>query len=611
MKLNGFLILLSINIILLFTPLYGQSETVDSSAAAAVKIGWIANPAITEINDAFRDNTLQLIDNGAASIIITGKLTEHTSLKEFAALKKFVKELSVPVKILPSYSDLYSTPYSELNYNEYFDDRNFVYIKSNFSFVGINLLSPFSDSAGHFSPNQENLLNSETEDIKDSSLVFLFTNFSPARVDNWRNVEAAFNGKKLPVIFLNSTPKEISNQYYFIYPSEEESFYSIWVNDSSVVVENQNGDSLFNRAIPKNSDLLNTRKINPVFISKQPFVKKLWENRLASETTVAPLIYKGKYYVLRNDGLLTCFDGDGSEFYDYDLLADARVNPGIIDGYFIAATLQGDLFSLNAANGDQLQTIGFESPITTDLLLFEFPVKVKTMAEKTSGSKGVALFGNAEGKAFCYDVETFEKIWESGLSSSPLCGKPLYSKNQIFIEDGKTLFAVNVLNGALLWKWSSKTSGEKISGNVVEWKSEIFLTTSKGRLISLDKNLGTVNWETSKFNATGIGVAENGRLLYVKDADKKLILADIKNGKFKKSFPLNIGSADIENKVQNINRLTFTAGRYSLFRIKDNKKYSTVIESEKSPITFFKYLAKGKLLILNMDGTLALFKISE
>ncbi len=607
MKLYRKFFLFSINLLFLAIPLSAQSD----SASQTIHVAWIANPEINEITEDFRDKTLQLIDEGAQAIIITGKLTEHSSLKEFAALKKFIKELPVPVKVLPSYSDLYSNPYSELNYNEYFDDRNFLYIKDNISLLGLNLLSPFSDSFGHFSPNQENWLKSETEDIKDSSLVLLFTNFTPNQVDNWQNVEAALSMKRIPTIFLNSSPNEISNKYYFIYPNSSNSIYKISINNRSVVMKNITGDSIFVRNIPNDFPPLEMKKIPSVFQTRQLFVKKIWQNNIASTTTIATVIYKGRYYLLQNDGLLTCFDKDGSEFWDYDLLADVRVNPAIIDGFFVAATLQGDLFSLNASNGDQLQTIGFESPITTDLLLLEFPVKVQTMAAKTSGSNGVVIFGNAKGKLFCYDVETFEKVWETNLSENPLVGKILFSGNQVFVHSKKRLFAVDLLNGTLLWRWNPVNMNDEISGNPVQGKVNLFLTTDKGRIVSLDKKLGTINWKADQYRAIGLGVSSNGKFLYVKDADDKLILTEINSGKFKKSFPIKSGFNNITNEVQNQNELTFVSGKYSLFRIKNDKKFSEIISSVNSPITYFKYFGRNKLLMLNQDGVLALFEIYE
>ncbi len=610
MKSFKIVIIIFLQFLLFFNNFNAQNIDSQNSTDTEIVVGWITNPAINKISDDFKDKALQLIDDGATALIITGKLTANGTLDEFKQLKRFATNLSVPVKVLPSFSDLYSTPYSELNYNEYFDDRNFILVNNNFSLVGLNLLSSLNSFTGHFSPNAKDWLNDEIESLDDSTFFFLFSNFTPSQTDNWQTLEYALKGKRLPTIFVNSPPREISNRYYFIYTPLTRSFRLISIKNSKIIVKDLNGDLQFSQSIDRNIEPLNSIEIEPRFNAEQSFVKKIWQNNVESTTSISPVIYKNKFYLLQNDGLLTCFDEDGSTFWDYDLLADVRVNPGVIDGFFVAATLQGDLFSIRASNGEQLQTIGFETPVTTDLLLFEFPRKVNTMATKTSGSNGVVVFGDAKGNLFCYDIETFEKIWNNRIAHSPIKGKPIYSGNQIIFRTVKTIFSVNVLNGSLLWKWNLPSENEKFGGNILEDKNNLFLFSDKGNIYSLDKNLGTLNWNSAKYKTSGIGLSYNNEHIFIK-SNNKLILADKKECKFIKSFPVETEPTSFYNNIQSKNGLTFLGNRYKIFRIKDERKYSTIISSENSPVTYFKYFGKNKLLILNIDGTLALFEIDE
>ncbi len=611
MKLFRIFKLIFITFLFLSFTLIGQIILPDSSSSKTVTIGWISNPEIRQVTDEFKDQVLGLIDNHAEAIIITGKISFDSKPENFKSLYKFIRELPVPVKILPSYDDLYSTPYSELNFNEYFDDRNFIYLKDNIALIGMNMLEPFSKNDGHFKPDEQIWLKDELENLKDSASVFLFSNYTPGKINNWRKVENLFSDKFIPTIFLNNFPDEISNKFYFIYPMHSPEFYLTTLSESRIIVQDENMDSVFVRNFSSEIIQQVAFNKNEGIVSEQPFVKRIWMNDLQAETTIEPTIYNRRIYLVQNDGLLSCFDRDGSLFWDYDLLADVRVSPAIIDGYLVVSTLQGDLTSINASNGDQFQTIGFETPVTTGLLVFEFPEKVNTMVPKTSGSKGVVVFGDATGKIACYDIETFEKVWENQLSKTPLIGLPVHAKNQIFFLTEKSIYSVSVTKGTLLWSWSLDDPNEYFSPKITTDNSKIFLTTNSGKIISIDKTLGKKDWISEKYKAASLQISQNGKYLLIKEKDVKFDIAKIESAKFVKSFPIDLTGNVVCNNIENSNHRIFVAGEYSLYRINQNQKYSTIISSKFSRIVSFKTFGKNKLLILNSDGKLALFSINE
>ncbi len=591
--------------------LFGQNISANNSSESTVTIGWICNPRINRVTDDFKDQVLGLIDNNAEAIIITGKISSDSKTENFKSLYKFIRELSIPVKILPSFDDLYSTPYSELNFNEYFDDRNFIYINDNIALIGVNMLEPFTKNEGHYKPNEQTWIKDELENLRDSSFVFLFSNYTPSKVNNWRKFENTLTNKFLPTIFLNNFPEEISNKYYFIYPTHQPGYYLTTFSKSQVFVQDENLDTIFVQNISSEIIKTDSTVSSGEISSVQPFVKRVWENDLETETLIKPVIYNNRIYLVQNDGLLTCFDKDGAVFWDYDLLADVRVSPAIIDGYLVVSTLQGDLTSINASNGDQFQSIGFETPVTTDLSVFEFPAKVNTMVPKTSGSKGVVVFGDASGKIACYDIETFEKVWENQLTHEPLIGLPVRSQNQIFFLTKNKLYSVSVTKGTLLWSWSLENANDYFNSKITINNSKIFLTTSNGTIISIDKILGKKDWISEKYKAASVQTSDNGKFLLIKENNNKFDIAKIQTGKFVKSFPLDFTGNVICDDIENYNHKIFVAGEYAIYRINKNQKYSTIVRSQNSRIVSFRIIKGNHLLILNSDGKLALFSITE
>jgi hypothetical protein len=141
--------------------------------------------------------------------------------------------------------------------------------------------------------------------------------------------------------------------------------------------------------------------------------------------------------------------------------------------------------------------------------------------------------------------------------------------------------------------------------------SKIFLTTNSGKIISIDKTLGKKDWISEKYKAASLQISQNGKYLLIKEKDVKFDIAKIESAKFVKSFPIDLTGNVVCNNIENSNHRIFVAGEYSLYRINQNQKYSTIISSKFSRIVSFKTFGKNKLLILNSDGKLALFSINE
>ena len=78
-------------------------------------------------------------------------------------------------------------------------------------------------------------------------------------------------------------------------------------------------------------------------------------------------------------------------------------NPIIEKDLAIAATNEGELFTININTGDLFQVIGIGETITSDIALVD--IEYKSM-----NTKGIC-FGTAEGNFYCYELYSLELIW--------------------------------------------------------------------------------------------------------------------------------------------------------------------------------------------------------
>ncbi len=559
-----------------------------------IKFAWFANPKLDSAGSDFIAELNALETEGAAFVLLTGKITSGKNI--FTSLKKAIDRVDFPVKVLPTNSDLSDFETSASFYDN-FEEKRFLLKKGNSLFIGLSSQNAFAPEVGLFAREDLLWLEDELQSLPDSLQVFLFTDFQPSEIVNFYEFERLLKNDFFETVFLPEKPKGISTKYYFIYPNGENAEAKCFLTSRSISVRFEGGKEFvqhFKKPV--------ARQVEPkveLFSLNDEKLKELWRQSVSSSLFAKALIYKGRIYTAQNDGLLSCFERDGSLLWDYDLFGDVKFAPVAMDGYVIAATLQGDLILLNALSGDALQTIGFENAITSPLLVFEYKWEVNTMSPKTSGSKAAVVFGSADGVLRCYDAETLEKIWETKVGNFAL-SNPLYqSGNQIFTVAGKSLLAFDKKNGALLWR---KRFAEKPVGEIAVGRADIFVIAER-KIYSIDGKLGNENWVVKKVTPRKISLSRNRKTLYVINTKGNLVLLESYSGKFKKSFPLKLKGKRYE--IFALGKTLFVAGREKVYRINKRGRYTEILAS-KIPLSSATPFGKKEILFANINGDVIL-----
>ncbi len=394
----------------------------------------------------------------------------------------------------------------------------------------------------------------------------------------------------------------ISDKYYFVYPLDNKNKYDIFLNPQTLTVKSD-GNVIFEQNFKKRLSATNENETDLFRLENQK-LREIWTQAINASVYFKPLIYKGKIYIAQNDGLLTCFDSQGSALWDYDLFGDAAASPVARDGFLLAATLQGDLASLNALNGDALQTVGLESAVTTNLFPFSYKWKIETMAPKKSGSDAAVVYGNAAGEVVCRDVETLEEIWNTKIRNGKISGKIHGSGNELILQTDKKLLALDKKNGAILWE---NRFDEKILGEIAIGRTTMFAAT-ESKIYSIDIKLGSVNWTNKKYKPSAIFLSKNMKYLYAFEKNGALIFAKSANGKFVKKFPLKLSGENFF--ALTLNKNLIVGNIYALYRINKKLRYSTILNSELPLISVEKF-GKNKLLFTDINGNLLLAEYVE
>ncbi|MFH1196014.1 MAG: PQQ-binding-like beta-propeller repeat protein [bacterium] len=338
------------------------------------------------------------------------------------------------------------------------------------------------------------------------------------------------------------------------------------------------------------------------------WTNKIFEINFESVLKCKPVIWNNKIFIADSSGLITCIDTSGAEIWNHNIYGTVAHSPAVADGFIAIPTNEGELITLNRENGEQIQSLIFDEPITTDILVFNYSGSKQLMIPKQSDSKAVVLFATGTGKISCYDLETLEMIWEDNSSKKIIGYKLIYKNNKVIYScsDGY-LYCVDANAGWLIWKW--KMSGDHSKPiEIFCSDNEIFLMSSDGILYSIDSQLGSLIWKnsTNKLKEPA-GLTNDGRMIVAPGKKDKFYFISESNGKNQKSVELKLKDDRATASLLGIRETVLIPTRNGVVYAVDSKyKISSLLKLGEK-INSLQYIEKNKFLISTIEGKILLF----
>lgn len=325
-----------------------------------------------------------------------------------------------------------------------------------------------------------------------------------------------------------------------------------------------------------------------------------------NRTTFSPIITSNdKNYISTSVGLVICLGREGEIIWEYhtngliysSLLKDKDL--------IIAMTSEGDLFTINANNGDLVQVIGIGESITSDIRLID-------LEYNQMNTKGI-VFGTEYGNIYCYEIYSLEMVWENYLTEKRIVSDPLVINNKIIYETTEDYYCVNAKNGSLIWRWQKDKESEENSfqSDLISDGFSIFYINKDGKLVSIDLMLGTSQWKKEKrLSASGkLFITANKNKLFVHSTKNQLLVVNHSTGKvikkivlpdeLKNALPVCI----IENGLETL--LGFDNGL--ICKLDSEDKITTILFSSNSPVISIVSLGEKEYLTNNLNGDLTHF----
>ena len=595
------------------------------------KFAWISDMQIGRSDSASTDleqivKQINSLDD-ISFIIATGGITAKAKNSEFDRAKDILDELEKPLLIIPGNNDTKQSNSSGSKFIEIWDDDKFIYKKENTIYIGMNSAIPLNNG-GHFRPEDINWLRDELSRI-DSSKEIIFVSHHPmnSEIDNWfkvtnllrkKNIKLLLNGhwNKNKKINFNGIPavtaRSTFGQGFVIVENQKEKIDFFEVEKDTIpnfLWEVSKTDSL---AIPQ---IDSTQFINNS-------VKVLFKKNIKTTLVAQPLFWKEKIYIADYTGLVSCYNMKGRLLWDYDTFGDITGKPSIVGNKFIVSTVQGELTILDAQNGDQIETIGFDEYLIAPPVIFNYKGAKNLIIPKQTKSNSAVIIASASGKIYCYDLETLQELWTNNDATDMIELAPIVIRNQIvFGSWDNHLYSIDASDGTTIWKWHkpglNKTEVSKLFSSspaackpVTDGKI-LYLTTPDKMVYAIDVRLGTTKWKRKNYNALeSIGISKNKKRLYIKSKKNKFHIISARNGKLIKTVNVNYGNDSMPTTPIEWNgKIVFSSENGYVYRVNKKLRYKSILFLGTARVHSIQVIDDKRLMVSNMDGEIVIFSI--
>lgn len=547
-------------------------------------------------------------------LVLTGQITSSGSKKEFESLSTYLDSMKTNYLFLPYASDTRDAEAWEWFMNFYEGD-NFAIDGGDFIYIGINPTLPYREIS-YYHSGSINWLYEILEIAGLQKEVYFFSPVEFESVYNWQSVYTLLQQKNLKLIINGNRPKYIQRNLLgtniidlppFDYEKNSEAFIFKLSRDSIIVKDSKQKSQI---AIDKSIQI--EKELPPQIVPVQNKITLLCGIELNNLSYSIPIYWNGKVYSTQKNGLITCHDSTGNFLWDYNTFGEIVGTPLIKDRILAIATLQGDLITLSAISGEQIQTIGFEELITTGLEVIDYSGTRILMIPKLTESKAAIVFGTASGRIYCYDLETLQEYWVYN-TNGMIRSDPVSAGNKIlFTGNDGFIYSIDARNGLMIWRWKEKADTDFSGSQIVSDGKRVYVISSAGILYAIDLMLGKLEWMSDKLNLfDSISASSNGKTIYVKGRNSIIYQLNSENGKIIKEYKQSETFTGPGGGIlQDNGNLIFTENG-KILRTLNGTRSELLYHSGHVPFKSLKQIGNSRYLASDYNGRVIIFSMEK
>ncbi|HJZ43211.1 MAG TPA: PQQ-binding-like beta-propeller repeat protein [Hyphomicrobiaceae bacterium] len=246
---------------------------------------------------------------------------------------------------------------------------------------------------------------------------------------------------------------------------------------------------------------------------------KLWEKYVGSPVRASPTVAAERIFVVSKEGQVFCLSGsDGTELWNFrgmpekaSLLSNA--SPAVDGDVVVVPFPTGDLVALRVSDGQPLWSESLSRTRQGSSM-----ATMSDTARPVIDGGTVFAVGHA-GRMVATSQKTGERLWSATV---PSIQAPWVAGDSVFVADtGGQLMAISRRDGKV--QWSAKLPGAATWSGPVLAGNRLWLTSSKGQLVSAEAATGRIVSTQDLGQPIYIAPVVAGARMYVLTDKAKLI----------------------------------------------------------------------------------------
>lgn len=458
-------------------------------------------------------------------VVVTGDLTENGDRASIQAIKDALDQLNVPYYAA---SGNHETTWSEsgvMDFSRVFGDSRFAFTHNGMYFIGFNSGPVIRMADGHVAPQDIAWLKHNLDSVSASgnTPIFVFTHY-PLRngdVDNWyevtdvlreHNVQCIMGGHYHRNLLFdcdgiadvlnrsNLRDKDGVNGYSIINITD-----SIRFNEKRIGEEAKHWLSL---PFEQKTYGASNQALRPNFDVNKEYanVKRVWHKALKGGIYSTP-VTDGKSLFIGDDvGVMYSLNlRSGKTNWSFDTGMRIVGSPAVSNGVVVFGSANYNIYGLDAETGKELWHITTQQAVMGAATIHE----------------GIAYIGGGDGRMFAIDIKTGDIKWSFDELKNYVLTRPLVYNDKLYFGCWDTyMYALNLTDGSLAWKWNNGNGNTKLSPASV-WpvaaNGKLFITAPDRYFTCLDAETGEQVWRTKEYKVREtVGLSEDGQTVYSK-----------------------------------------------------------------------------------------------
>ena len=239
-------------------------------------------------------------------------------------------------------------------------------------------------------------------------------------------------------------------------------------------------------------------------------VKEVWRTQLASAIYSAPAYADGRLYIGDDYGYFYCINIKNGKTL-WRRKTGSRINSvaAIEDNKVLFGSTDGNIYCLNATDGTDVWTF------PTDKAVMGCPVITKLPDNDIK----VVLIGGSDGCFRAITLNEGKQVWCFNELKGYVVTRACVHNNKVYFGAWDChLYALNLTDGSLAWKWSNGHPSDKFSPAAV-WPvakdDKVFIVAPDRVFTCLDAETGKVIYRTKEHIVReSIGISDDGNAIY-------------------------------------------------------------------------------------------------